>query len=221
MIIYKVTNLFNTKVYIGASTKSLKERQCSHLNEAFNVKKLSYIFYKALRKYGKENFKWEVIYETENKEELFNYEQDYIYLYKSNDRRFGYNMTVGGEGMVGLSKESILKRTVKNTGKKRSDKFKKVISEKNSGKIRSEIDKKKVSDGVKKYYETNTITIKQKKALSSTGKTPWNKGRKLSKEEKEKISRLTKGKKKGKMTEEHKNNLSKANLGKKKKKNGK
>ena len=59
-IIYKATNLINKKVYIGQTVKTLKERIYKHLCEG----KCPH-FYRALKKYGKDNFEWEIIKECE------------------------------------------------------------------------------------------------------------------------------------------------------------
>lgn len=53
MIIYKATNKINGKVYIGQSHKSLEERMRRHKNDS--IRQDSY-FYRAIRKYGWENF---------------------------------------------------------------------------------------------------------------------------------------------------------------------
>ena len=67
MIIYKATNKINGKVYIGQSHKSLEERMRRHKNDS--TRQDSY-FYRAIRKYGWENFSWEVIDIAETDEEL-------------------------------------------------------------------------------------------------------------------------------------------------------
>ena len=53
MIIYKITNNINNKVYIGLTTCSLEYRWSRHLTEAKNVNNKKHL-YKAMRKYGLE-----------------------------------------------------------------------------------------------------------------------------------------------------------------------
>lgn len=72
--------------------------------------------------------------------------------------------------------EEIQKRRIKNTGKKRSNEFKKEMSKLHSGRILSEEHKKKLSE-IKK------------------GKTTWNKGIPCSNEKKEKLRLVNLGKK--------------------------
>lgn len=58
MIIYKITNLINNKIYIGLTTCSLKERWNNHRH---CVKSDPRHLYCSMRKYGIENFKIEQI----------------------------------------------------------------------------------------------------------------------------------------------------------------
>lgn len=99
LIIYKVTNLINRKVYIGLTTKSLKIRKGQHLHDAFK-KNNNCIFHKALRKYGELNFLWEVIDFANSLKELEEKEVNWISHYNSfiHDKNSnGYNSTIGGQ----------------------------------------------------------------------------------------------------------------------------
>lgn len=55
MIIYKITNLVNKKVYIGLTTCSLDYRWSRHITESKNVLNTKHL-YKSMRKYGINNF---------------------------------------------------------------------------------------------------------------------------------------------------------------------
>lgn len=61
MIIYKVTNLITNKSYIGLSTRTLQERKLEHLR---HLDSENTYFHRAIKKYGKENFSWEIIDDT-------------------------------------------------------------------------------------------------------------------------------------------------------------
>lgn len=99
MIIYKVENKINGKIYIGKTIKSLTIRKNAHKQES---KRLSpYYFHQAIRKYGFENFEWTILQFAFNIEKLNALEKFYINLYKSNNREKGYNLTEGGEGSFG------------------------------------------------------------------------------------------------------------------------
>lgn len=95
--IYKITNTVNGKVYIGQSIH-IKQRWKGHKKDAFWEKGANYDYplYKAMRKYGYENFEFEVLEECP-KEDLNNREQFYIQQYQSSKRKYGYNQTLGGD----------------------------------------------------------------------------------------------------------------------------
>lgn len=97
--IYKVTNLVNHKIYIGLTTQKLSHRiadhKCAHTSK-------NTCLYKAMRKYGFDNFKFEIIFSLleENLEDLRFYESHFVKEYDCcilDGRNRGYNMTRGGE----------------------------------------------------------------------------------------------------------------------------
>lgn len=94
--IYKITNIVNNKVYIGCS-KNIKQRWISHKSEAFNEKHIQYNYsiHKAFRKYGLENFLFEIIEEILDEKEMFEKEKYWIKYYNSYIN--GYNETEGGD----------------------------------------------------------------------------------------------------------------------------
>ena len=103
--IYKITNLINGKVYIGQSV-DIKKRWQRHkrLSQIKNKDYEKYL-YRAFRKYGLENFIFEVIEECP-REALNEKECYYIQLYKSNDEHYGYNETSGyNQPQYGMSGE--------------------------------------------------------------------------------------------------------------------
>lgn len=116
MLIYKATNLINNKVYIGQTTKTLEERMKRHKQDS---KKLDTYFYRAIRKYGWENFKWEIIHDNiQTEDELDNLEAYYISLYDSFDNKEkGYNTQSGGKHFK-VTQEEKLKRKLRASGNK-------------------------------------------------------------------------------------------------------
>lgn len=92
--IYKIENKINGKIYIGQSI-AVKTRWQQHKYEAQTGERQAPL-YLALRKYGIENFSFEVLEECSqellNEKEIF-----WIAHYKSNDRDFGYNVLTGGQ----------------------------------------------------------------------------------------------------------------------------
>ena len=89
--VYKITNTVNDKVYIGYSSRGATDRWYQHCANAFKKSKKSKL-YSAMRKYGKESFVAETIYEGKD---ALQKENDFIIKYNSKEN--GYNMTDGGE----------------------------------------------------------------------------------------------------------------------------
>lgn len=98
-IIYRVTNKTNQKIYIGRTVQGLYRRKWSHESKARKSSN-DMVFTRALKKYGFENFIWDIIERCDNKEELNEMEFHYIKQYKSFEKN-GYNATLGGEGAEG------------------------------------------------------------------------------------------------------------------------
>lgn len=105
LLIYKVTNNINGKVYIGQTIRTLRERQKQHLT-SYKYKNDCSRFYNSIRKHGEENFVWEVIAETDNKEVLDELERYYIAKYNSTSPEYGYNIHTGGTNGYVQSEET-------------------------------------------------------------------------------------------------------------------
>jgi group I intron endonuclease len=90
----------------------------------------------AIKKFGIENFKKEILYILSNKEEMENKEKELVTWSEVNEH-LCYNMTIGGTGgPIWL-------------GKNHSDKSKKLMSERASGRVFSEEHKLKLSEAAK------------------------------------------------------------------------
>lgn len=98
-VIYKITNSINDKVYIGQTSRSLKERWSEHLT---TNKRRDLPLYRAFDKYGKEKFQIEVIEECENS--LLN-EKEVFWINYFDSYHNGYNASPGGESPTSLSKK--------------------------------------------------------------------------------------------------------------------
>ena len=92
--IYKITNKTNNKNYIGQTSRSINERFGEHLRDAYNRNSEQPI-YRAIRKYGKENFSVELLEEC-NIADID--EREIYYINKYDTYNNGYNATLGGEG---------------------------------------------------------------------------------------------------------------------------
>ena len=104
--VYICTNNINGKVYIGKTIGKFENRKRQHISE---IKSPKYYFHMALKKYGPENFTWDILFESDNNKELLSKERYFIRKYKAN-LESGYNMTIGGEGVVTNYKYTVEKR---------------------------------------------------------------------------------------------------------------
>jgi len=97
--IYKATNTINGKVYIGFDS-NWPNRKRNHILDSQN-KNNKTKFYYAIRKYGIDNFMWEIIYQSKDGEYCKNVMETY-FIQEYDTYKNGYNMTLGGEGTLGL-----------------------------------------------------------------------------------------------------------------------
>ena len=92
--IYKITNKLNNKVYIGQTIQKPIERFYQHCAKKCDKYILNMVIHKAIFKYGKDNFTFEVIEEVP-RQQLNEREEYWIKYY--NSYTDGYNSTKGGQ----------------------------------------------------------------------------------------------------------------------------
>lgn len=168
-LIYKATNKINGKSYVGQTIQSLHDRR----KEGYGDTK----FGRAIKKYGKDNFEYTILWELEasTKEELiYNLNiLEEIEIGKRNltDRDEGYNTKMGGfNGSFQHTEEA--KRKIGEASKRHnSGQFQKGMTPWIKGKsiIPTDEHRQRVSDGLKRAY-------------ASGARRPWNKGGTLSDE---------------------------------------
>ena len=100
MIIYKITNTVNGRIYIGQTIKTLAHRWSQHTTSIKNCP-----LYNAFRRYGRDKFKMEAICSALSPEYLNELEQYFIKFYDCMAPK-GYNLTSGGDSAYTRSEHS-------------------------------------------------------------------------------------------------------------------
>ena len=147
--IYRITNSVNGKAYIGQTRHDAEKTRISkHFTGNGNR-----IIKRAIEKYGKENFTYEILHDGIIPEFLDTLEKEAIEEFNTLAPH-GYNLTTGGEG-GSRSKETCRKISKAREGKKRapfSEEHRRNISEAKKGKKRapfSEEHRRNISEGKK------------------------------------------------------------------------
>lgn len=135
-VIYKITNKVNNKVYIGQTVLGFKKR---YGNTNWWDKTHNEHLKNSVEKYGIKNFEVDEVFDFAfSREELNIKEISYITMYKSNNKKFGYNKKDGGNN--GLhSIESRIKMSKAHKGIKLSEKTRKKMSEVRKGKNKGKL----------------------------------------------------------------------------------
>lgn len=191
--IYAIKNNQNSKIYIGQTWKSLNVRWNS--GSGYNS---CILLSRAIEKYGKDSFYYEILGCASNQELADYLEQYYIEYYKTNVPEFGYNIKNGGS-RGSHSKDTKQKISKSLTGREISEITKQKLAISNIGNT-SHLGKKH-SDATKK-----------KISVAKSGKNNHNFGKQFSEEHRKKISEALTGKI---VSETAKNNMSKGQLGNK------
>jgi len=112
MYCYSICNLINDKRYVGIAT-SIDKRWGEHTSGHG-----SKILHQAFKKYGVENFLFEILFEG-NEQEAKDKEVEMI-VELNTVAPHGYNLTLGGEGLVGFkhSAETRKRMSESRTGEK-------------------------------------------------------------------------------------------------------
>lgn len=141
-VIYKITNLINGKYYIGFhKTYDGYEETDGYMGSGNLIKA-------AVKKYGKKNFKKEILFKTKNRAEAIIMEKKCVVV-RNEENEDSYNLVRGGE----LSLEEI-EHTYTST-----EEFKEIISKRFKGVPKSEEQKEKIrsSHRGKKHSWQNKI----------------------------------------------------------------
>jgi hypothetical protein len=162
--VYKTTNLVNGKEYIG-------EHSTDNLNDSYIGSGL--LLKTAIKKYGKQNFKKEILEHFVSKEEAFNIQKNYIDKFNTL-QPYGYNISpTGGMHVMGCihhSEETRKKMSAsikgKTLGRKQPQEEIERRRQSNIGKKRTEESKLNISNSLKGIK----FTEKRKQNISNVHK---------------------------------------------------
>jgi group I intron endonuclease len=184
--VYVITCLVNQKQYVG-KTKDPDERMRGHFLHGPNRPKLRQVIHEAVKKYGSENFRFEVVSEHETEEEAFS-EEHRLILEKRSQGVHLYNMNDGGVGGCSPTEETRKKMSDSRKGIKLSNETKKKLSEAAKIQMENSEYRKIVGETTKSRWES--YTPEQKEAhINRLKSANYGHNRKLTDEAKEKISR--------------------------------
>lgn len=141
----------NGKIYVGITSQKPENRW-----QAGNGYRGNLYFSRAIKKYGWENFKHEIIKENIPEKQAKEIEIELIKKYRSNERKFGYNISSGGES---------------KSGTKISDWQKERIRQGNLNKVVSFETREKLRKASKKYWQ-NEEHIEHMRAINKGKNNP-------------------------------------------------
>src|SRR3990167_8711797 len=95
--VYLVTNTLNGKVYVGKTCQP-HVRWAQHVRSAKRGDE--YLLQRAIRKYGEEAFAFQILASYAVEQEALDGEQGWIAEFRSSEVARGYNMTMGGDGVI-------------------------------------------------------------------------------------------------------------------------
>lgn len=140
--VYQITNLINNKKYIGKHSGELDD---SYFGSGDLIKE-------AISKYGKSNFRKDILYIAETEEEAYHKEEELIKFFNAVDSEEYYNISPGGE--YKHKKVSPRDRSYCKTQEYREKMSEAVSGEKNG-----------------MYHKHHTEEAKRKMSINSKGKT--------------------------------------------------
>ena len=176
--IYQITNKLNGKTYIG-------KHQTENINDGYFGSGVA--LKEAVKKYGKENFKKEILFVFKTEDEMNAKERELI-TEEFVNRRDTYNLGVGGEGGPHFK------------GKTHGPYMKEICS--------TNEHKKKVAEGLKRAYSNGHTVWNKGKTLDEEYRTKISKARQGKKHSYETIEKIKATRKKQVFSEETKRKMS-------------
>lgn len=145
----------NGKVYIGIALDISDRWRCGkgYKNQ---------VFARAIKKYGWENITHEILFTGLSKEEACKKEIELIAQYRSNEKEYGYNCTIGGDG---------------TNGYKYTEEQRKAVSDRQKGRTLSEQHKINIGKANIGKHKLSEERIQQLRESRKYNFEPWNKNK--------------------------------------------
>lgn len=112
--VYMHVNLINGKKYIGITCQRPEDRWGNNGKRYHD----SPYFFKAIQKYGWNNFEHIILYHSLTQDEASQKEKELIAFYHANEEKYGYNLTDGGEKHYHFTEEVKAKLSKQKKGEK-------------------------------------------------------------------------------------------------------
>lgn len=176
--IYKTTNLINGKIYIG-----------QHIGKVFD----SYLgsgsyFLNAVKKYGKENFRREILRYCNSQHELDVWEMVMIRKYNATDKNIGYNILPGTANDFGSGNPAVILLKGKPMSEEHKEKIRQSSFNKHNGNKNPMFGVHRSGELAPMYGKRHSEETKKKMSESGKGKHGALRGTKFSEEHRRKLS---------------------------------
>jgi hypothetical protein len=176
--IYQITNAVNSKIYVGAHSGTTDD---DYMGSGKGIKA-------AIRKYGREHFSKQILYECMSVEEMFQRESEIVNTAFVN-RPDTYNRVVGGRYPYAFD-EATKRRRISAALKGRPA-WNKGRQMNYSSEALQKIGAARPSRGFRKKH---SIVSREKMRQARVGKIPWNKGKPPTEETRMKLRQANLGK---------------------------
>lgn len=164
MYIYKTTNSLNGKIYIGKRIYRKKDDNW-YLGSGVYLNR-------AIKKYGREYFKKEILEWCEDEVHLCKREIYWIKYFNSTNSQIGYNLSLGGDG-GNVGKEAYIKIGNKLRGKKRPKEFGEKVSKALKNKPKSKEHNEKVRQSLMGRKRPQEVVDKMSKSIKEKYDSGW------------------------------------------------
>ena len=184
----------NNKLYIGITSLKVEDRW----NAGYGYSNCK-LFWRAIQKYGWDNIQHIILIENLSHDIACECEKYLIAKYQTNNPKYGYNLTNGGEGIIGykFSKEHCQRQSERLKGHKVSEETRRKIGEANKISLKG----RKLPEEVKvklrgkpSPFKGNHLSEESKRRISEKQKgNKYHLGHKASEESRKRMSESHKG----------------------------